>query len=43
MPAYALPRSLTRLEQLPRLSSGKPDRITIRDLIINDRDARVTP
>ena len=43
VPAYALPRSLTRLEQLPRLSSGKPDRIAIRDLIINDRDARVTP
>ena len=37
------PATLTRLDQLPRLSSGKPDRIAIRDLIMNDRDARVTP
>ena len=43
VPAYAMPRTLTRLGQLPKLSSGKPDRIAIRDLIMNDRGARVTP
>ena len=43
VPAYALPRTLTRLDQVPRLSSGKPDRIALRDLIMNDRAARVTP
>ncbi len=43
MPAYAMPRTLTRLGRLPKLSSGKPDRIAIRDLIMNDRGARVTP
>jgi O-succinylbenzoic acid--CoA ligase len=43
VPAYALPRTLTRLERLPRLSSGKPDRIAVRNLIMNDRAAQVTP
>jgi O-succinylbenzoic acid--CoA ligase len=43
VPAYALPRTLTLVGQVPRLSSGKPDRIALRNLIMNDRAARVTP
>ena len=43
VPGHALPRTLTRLDLLPRLSGGKPDRIAIRDLIMNERGARVTP
>ena len=29
LPAYALPRGLIRLDPLPRLASGKPDRMAI--------------
>ena len=43
VPTYALPRTLTRVGQVPRLSSGKPDRIALRELIMNDRAARATP
>jgi O-succinylbenzoic acid--CoA ligase len=40
LPAYAVPRELIYLDQLPRLISGKPDRITIRSMIMNGRAAR---
>jgi acyl-coenzyme A synthetase/AMP-(fatty) acid ligase len=35
-----VPRELIYLEQLPRLISGKPDRMAIRSLIMNRRAAR---
>jgi o-succinylbenzoate---CoA ligase len=35
LPAYAAPRELIYLDQLPRLASGKPDRIAIRSMIMN--------
>ena len=37
LPAYAVPRELIYLDQLPRLASGKPDRIAIRSMIMNLR------
>ena len=37
LPAYAAPRELICLDQLPRLASGKPDRIAIRSMIMNLR------
>jgi O-succinylbenzoic acid--CoA ligase len=37
LPAYATPRELIYLDQLPRLASGKPDRIAIRSMIMNLR------
>jgi acyl-coenzyme A synthetase/AMP-(fatty) acid ligase len=40
LPAYAVPRELIYLDQLPRLISGKPDRMAIRSMIINRRAAR---
>ena len=35
LPAYAVPRELIYLDQLPRLASGKPDRIAITSMIMN--------
>jgi O-succinylbenzoic acid--CoA ligase len=43
LPAYAVPRELIYLEQLPRLISGKPDRTAMRSLIMNRRAARQVP
>jgi o-succinylbenzoate---CoA ligase len=40
LPAYAVPRELIHLDQLPRLVSGKPDRIAIMSMIMNGRAAR---
>jgi o-succinylbenzoate---CoA ligase len=40
LPAYAVPRELIYLDQLPRLISGKPDRVAIRSMIISGRAAR---
>jgi O-succinylbenzoic acid--CoA ligase len=40
LPAYAVPRELIYLDQLPRLISGKPDRMAIRSMIMNGRAAR---
>jgi o-succinylbenzoate---CoA ligase len=40
LPAYAVPRELIYLDQLPRLRSGKPDRIAIRLMIMNGRAER---
>jgi o-succinylbenzoate---CoA ligase len=37
LPAYAAPRELIYLDQLPKLASGKPDRIAIRSMIMNLR------
>jgi o-succinylbenzoate---CoA ligase len=37
LPAYAAPRELIYLDQLPRLASGKPDRIAIRSMIMDLR------
>ena len=34
LPAYAAPRALLALRQLPRLTSGKPDRRAIRRLVL---------
>jgi O-succinylbenzoic acid--CoA ligase len=42
LPAYAAPRSLLRLEQLPRLASGKPDRAAITALVVRT-DPVATP
>ncbi len=41
LPAHALPRTLVRLDPLPRLSSGKPDRLRIQQSIIASRTAGV--
>jgi o-succinylbenzoate---CoA ligase len=38
LPAYAAPRDLVQLKQLPRLASGKPDRTAIRALVIRGTD-----
>ena len=38
LPAYAAPRALVRLKQLPRLASGKPDRTAIAALVIRGTD-----
>jgi o-succinylbenzoate---CoA ligase len=40
LPAYAVPRDLIYLEQLPWLPSGKPDRVAIRSMILNLRAGR---
>ena len=40
LPAYAVPRELVYLDQLPKLISGKPDRMAIRSMIMNGRAAR---
>jgi o-succinylbenzoate---CoA ligase len=40
LPAYALPRELIQLDQLPCLASGKPDRVAIRSMIMNVRADR---
>ena len=40
LPAYAMPRELIYLDRLPRLLSGKPDRIAIRSMIMNGRAER---
>ena len=40
LPAYALPRELIYLDQLPWLASGKPDRRAIRSIIMNLRAER---
>jgi acyl-coenzyme A synthetase/AMP-(fatty) acid ligase len=34
VPAYAAPRALVALPELPRLTSGKPDRRAIRTLVL---------
>jgi O-succinylbenzoic acid--CoA ligase len=38
LPAYAAPRSLVRLERLPRLASGKPDRAAITASVARGAD-----
>jgi O-succinylbenzoic acid--CoA ligase len=38
LPAYAAPRDLVQLEQLPRLASGKPDRSAITALLTRGSD-----
>jgi len=40
LPAYAVPRELIYLDQLPRLISGKTDRTAIRSMIMNGRATR---
>jgi O-succinylbenzoic acid--CoA ligase len=40
LPAYALPRELIYLDQLPWLASGKPDRPAIMSMIMNRRAER---
>ena len=40
LPAYALPRELIYLDQLPWLASGKPDRPAIMSMIMNLRAER---
>ena len=35
LPAYALPRELICLDELPWLASGKPDRVAIKQLIMS--------
>jgi o-succinylbenzoate---CoA ligase len=40
LPAYAVPRELVYIDKLPRLISGKPDRMAIRSVIMNGRAAR---
>jgi O-succinylbenzoic acid--CoA ligase len=40
VPAYAVPRELIYLDQLPRLAGGKPDRMAIRSMIMNLRAER---
>ena len=40
LPAYAVPRELIYLDQLPWLATGKPDRIAIRSMIMNVRAER---
>jgi o-succinylbenzoate---CoA ligase len=38
LPAYAAPRALVQLRQLPRLASGKPDRTAITAMVIRGND-----
>jgi O-succinylbenzoic acid--CoA ligase len=38
LPAYAAPRAVLQLEQLPRLASGKPDRTAITALVTQGTD-----
>jgi o-succinylbenzoate---CoA ligase len=40
LPAYAMPRELIYLDQLPWLANGKPDRSAIRSMIMNLRAER---
>ena len=40
LPAYAVPRELVHVDQLPWLASGKPDRVAIKSMIMKVRDAR---
>jgi O-succinylbenzoic acid--CoA ligase len=40
LPAYAVPRELIHLDQLPWLANGKPDRAAIRSMIANVRAER---
>jgi o-succinylbenzoate---CoA ligase len=40
LPAYAMPRELIYLDQLPWLANGKPDRVAIRSMIMNLRAER---
>jgi len=40
LPAYAMPRELIHLDQLPSLANGKPDRRAIRSIIMNVRAER---
>ena len=40
LPAYAVPRELIHLDQLPWLANGKPDRVAIRSMIMNVRAER---
>jgi O-succinylbenzoic acid--CoA ligase len=40
LPAYAVPRDLIYLDQLPWLPNGKPDRVAIRSMILNLRSER---
>jgi O-succinylbenzoic acid--CoA ligase len=40
LPAYAMPRELISLDQLPWLAGGKPDRLAIRSMIMNVRAER---
>ena len=40
LPAYAVPRELISLDQLPWLASGKPDRVAIKSMIMKVRAAR---
>jgi acyl-coenzyme A synthetase/AMP-(fatty) acid ligase len=42
LPAYAAPRALVQLKQLPRLASGKPDRAAITALVIRGTDPVAT-
>jgi o-succinylbenzoate---CoA ligase len=42
LPAYAAPRALVQLKQLPRLASGKPDRAVIKALVIRGTDPVTT-
>ena len=40
LPAYAVPRELIHLDQLPWLANGKPDREALRSMILNVRAER---
>jgi o-succinylbenzoate---CoA ligase len=40
LPAYAVPRELIYLDQLPWLPNGKPDRVAIRSMILSLRAER---
>jgi o-succinylbenzoate---CoA ligase len=40
LPAFAVPRELIYLDQLPSLANGKPDRVAIRSMIMNVRRER---
>jgi o-succinylbenzoate---CoA ligase len=40
LPAYAVPRELIYLDQLPWLANGKPDRVAIRSMIMKVRAER---
>ena len=42
LPAYAAPRALVQLKQLPRLASGKPDRAAITALVSRGSDPVAT-
>jgi O-succinylbenzoic acid--CoA ligase len=42
LPAYAMPRELIYLDQLPSLANGKPDRLAIQSMIMNVRAEQQT-